>query len=124
MGTPAGGWRVHSSVRHDRRRGGDRVTARVACLGARARRRLRDADVRVWTAIGAVFLLWSLGTHVHIAGRNIGFITPAAFLQFIPIVSNARMSGRAMVVVYLAVAMLAAMGVAELRTRRARAGLI
>jgi hypothetical protein len=35
---------------------------------------------------------------------------PAVFLRFVPIVANARIPGRAMVVVYLAIAMLAAIG--------------
>ena len=37
-------------------------------------------------------------------------ILPALFVRFVPIVANARIPGRAIVVVYLVVAMLAAMG--------------
>lgn len=79
------------------------------------RRRSNDADVRLWTTLGCVFVVWSLGTHVHAFGRNTGLITPSAALHLIPIVANARMPGRAMVMVYLAMAMLAAVGLRECR---------
>jgi hypothetical protein len=62
-------------------------------------------------------LVWAFGSHVHVAGLNTAFIMPAAVLQFIPIVSNARMPGRAMVVVYLALAMLAAFALGDIRAR-------
>jgi hypothetical protein len=79
------------------------------------RRTSIDRDVRFWTAIAAVFFVWSFGTHVFALGRNTGVIGPAALLRFVPIVSNARIPGRAMVMVYLAVAMLAAKGLAAFR---------
>jgi hypothetical protein len=72
-------------------------------------------DARFWTTIAAVFLVWSFGTHVFVLGRNTGMIAPAAVLQFVPIASNVRMPGRAMVMVYLAIAMLAATGLAAFR---------
>jgi hypothetical protein len=79
------------------------------------RRTWIDRGVRFWTAIAAVFFAWSFGTHVFALGRNTGMIGPAAILHFVPIVSNARMPGRAMVMVYLAIAMLAAKGLAAFR---------
>jgi hypothetical protein len=81
------------------------------------RGRRGDPALARWTFIGAVFLVWAFGSHVHVAGLNTAFIMPAAVLQFIPIVSNARMPGRAMVVVYLALAMLAAFALGDIRAR-------
>src|SRR5262249_49357406 len=37
-------------------------------------RRRDAAGMRTWAAIGAVFFVWSLGSHIHVAGRNTGFI--------------------------------------------------
>ena len=45
-------------------------------------------------------------------------LMPAALLQFLPLVSNARMPGRAMVVVYLALGVLMALRLAALSERR------
>lgn len=81
------------------------------------RRRVDDSIVRRWRVIAVVFFVWALGSHVFIAGRNTALIAPAAVMQFIPILANARMPGRAMVVVYLAIAMLAAIAIAEYRRR-------
>jgi hypothetical protein len=82
------------------------------------RRCWTSRDVRLWTAVGAVFFVWSLGSHLFVAGHNTALVMPAALVQLMPILSNARMPGRAMVVVYLALAMLAAAAVAEYRNRR------
>jgi len=90
-----------------------------AVLAAFAVRRWRhDAVVQQWAALGSVFFVWSLGSHVHVAGQNTAMIGPEALLRFVPIAANARMPGRAMVVVYLALAMLAATTVARARWGR------
>jgi hypothetical protein len=87
-------------------------------LAASALRTQRSNNqVRRWAVIGTVFLVWAGGAHLHVLGNNTAMISPAAILRFIPIVSNARIPGRAMVVVYLALAMLAAIAVKELRSR-------
>ena len=79
-----------------------------------------DPSVRYWTVIGALFFVWALGSHIHVAGENTGFITPAALLRYVPVVSNARMPSRAMVVVYLAVGVLAALAISRIAvTQRA-----
>ena len=62
--------------------------------------------------------MWALGPHVHAAGQNTGMIMPEVLLRFVPIAANARMPGRAMVMVYLAIAMLAASAAAHVRWRR------
>lgn len=73
-----------------------------------------DPDVRYWTAIGGVFFVWSLGSHVHAAGQNTGFIAPAVLLRYVPFVSNARMPGRALVLTYLAAGILSALAIDRL----------
>jgi hypothetical protein len=75
--------------------------------------------VRQWFVLGSIFLVWALGSHVHAAGRNTGLIVPEVLLRFVPIAANARMPGRAMVIVYLALAMLAATGIPQFGRRRA-----
>ena len=79
------------------------------------RRKLSDPAVRQWMVVGIVFFVWALGSHVHAFGRNTGMIAPEVLLRYVPIAGNARMPGRAMVMVYLAIAMLAAVGAAEWR---------
>lgn len=95
------------------------------CLAAFAVRRGRsEPAMRMWLAIGAIFFVWALGPHLMAFGVNTGLILPQTLLRYVPIVSNARMPARAMVVVDLAVAVLAAIGVAHLRGRARRPALV
>ena len=80
--------------------------------------------VRQWTAVGLIFFVWALGPHLMVLGRNTGMILPAAFLRYVPIVNNARIPGRAMVVVTLALAMLAAAGATRWRPASGRRSLL
>ena len=74
----------------------------------------------VTVLVFALFFVWALGSHLLVAGRNTALLLPAALRQFVPVLSNARMPGRAMVMAYLAIAMLAAFGLAELRRQHSR----
>jgi len=80
-------------------------------------RKRTDPAVRAWTAIGLLFFVWALGSHLHAFGWNTGMILPGTLLRFLPIVSNARVPGRAIVMVYLALAVLSAVAIADWRTR-------
>jgi len=80
--------------------------------------------VRQWAAIGLIFFIWALGPHLMVLGRNTGMILPAAFLRYVPIVNNARIPGRAMVVVSLAMAVLAAVGATAWRPASGRRSLV
>ena len=80
----------------------------------------RDPVVREWVFAGAVFLIWSLGPWLLVFGRQTPLILPGIAMRFVPIVANARIPGRAMVVVYLAAAILAAMGTAWLAKQGGR----
>ena len=94
----------------------DRLGIVPIVLAAFALARYRDTRaVRQWSAVGLIFFVWALGPHLMVLGRNTGMILPGAFLRYIPIVNNARIPGRAMVVVSLAVALLAAVTVSRWR---------
>lgn len=84
--------------------------------------RRRDAVVARWVFAAAVFMIWALGPWLVAFGRQTPVMLPALAIRFVPIVANARIPGRAMVVVSLSLAMLAALGVAWLMAhgRRAR----
>lgn len=84
------------------------------------RRRWSDQAVRHWAAIGGIFLVWAFGPHLQVFGRTTGMILPEAILHWIPVVSNARMPGRAIVVVDLAVAVLGAVALGAWRVRSPR----
>jgi hypothetical protein len=80
--------------------------------------------VQPWVITGAVFMTWALGPWLMAFGRQTPFMLPALAIRYVPIVANARIPGRAMLVVYLAVAMLAAIGTAWLMAGRRRARMI
>lgn len=84
------------------------------------RRHRQDAILRIWFMIAIVFTVWAIGTHTQIAGANTGMIMPGAFLRWVPIVSNARIPGRAMVIVYLALALMTAIGLSTYRRASGR----
>ena len=80
--------------------------------------------VRQWAVIGLVFFVWALGPHLMLFGINTGLILPQTLLRYMPIMANARIPGRAIVVVYLALAVLGAITVAEWRRESRHALLI
>ena len=82
-----------------------------------------DRRIAPWLLTGTIFTVWALGPWLTAFGHQTPLILPAILVRFVPIVANARMPGRAIVVVYLVVAMLAAIGLDRLlsATRRTRA---
>jgi hypothetical protein len=80
--------------------------------------------VRHWTAVGLVFLIWALGPHLTMFGLNTGMILPEALIRYLPVIGNARVPGRAMVVAYLALSVLAAIALARWRDRSRRIVLL
>jgi hypothetical protein len=79
-----------------------------------------------WTlAAGAFFFVWSLGPWLTLGGVNLGLALPAHVFAFVPILSNARMPGRAIVVTLLAASLLLARYVAGVAPeRQARAATL
>jgi hypothetical protein len=79
--------------------------------------RRRDPMVRLW-AWSARVLIWALGPYVAAFGHTLPLPLPAALIRYVPIVANARIPARAIVLVYVSIAMLAAIGFVALRQRR------
>jgi hypothetical protein len=84
-----------------------------------ARRRTWGArpDARFWLAVGFVFFVLSLGPFLRVAGADTGLPLPHALLRYLPGFSNARIPGRAVVMVQLAVAVLSAFALADVSKR-------
>jgi hypothetical protein len=80
----------------------------------------RRPRARMWTTAAGVFFVWALGADLRVFDARTGLYLPEALLRFVPIVANARMPGRAVVLVYLSLAVLVAIALTSLRDRRLR----
>jgi len=85
------------------------VPALLWCRPARSRT-APDAspDARLWWIAAGVFALWAAGPFLTAGGFDTGLWLPESLARYIPFVANAREPGRAMVGVYMALAMLVA----------------
>jgi hypothetical protein len=88
----------------------------IACLW----RRSREGPGRRWVVPLMAFGIWAAGPFLQIAGHGSPLWLPAVLLRWVPFVANARIPARAIVVVYLACAMLAAFGSRRLLEDRRR----
>ncbi len=77
-----------------------------------------DARLHGPLAAGAFFFVWALGPWLTVAGHRTGVLLPANFFGFVPILSNARIPARAIVVTVLALSMVAAHVTAAMPARR------
>ena len=77
-------------------------------LASRRPQTRAPADVRLWQCVGVAFAVLALGPILTVAGFDTGLRLPAILLRYVPFVANARMPGRGMVGVYLALAVLLA----------------
>jgi hypothetical protein len=73
-------------------------------------------EARRWKVVLAVFAVWALGPFLTDGGVDLGLPLPETLARFVPLVENARMPGRAIVVVYLALGVLMALRLAGQRT--------
>lgn len=81
------------------------------------RRKWREA--LPWALMGLAFLLLSFGFHLHVAGEPVpGLRGPHGLLTALPIFSALRVANRFHVLFMLAVAVLAAIGLSQVRERR------
>jgi len=85
-------------------------------IGAALVRYRDQPDVRAWLVLAAAFFAVAIGPFVRIDGVDTGIPGPFALLRYVPPFSNARMPGRAIVVVQLAAAVLTAMVLARRTT--------
>ena len=69
---------------------------------------MKERASRPWLIAGILFAVLALGPFLRVGGLDTGLTLPQAGLRYVPGVANARMPGRAVVVVQLAVAMLLA----------------
>ncbi len=86
-------------------------------IGLAVLRYRHQPDVRAWLVLAAAFFVLAVGPFVRIDGVDTGIPGPFALLRYVPVFSNARMPGRAIVVVQLAAAMLTAMVLSRRTTR-------
>lgn len=94
----------------------------VLVLAAIGLRRLRGGDTgRLLGAVALVFWLLALGSRLKILGTVTALPLPAALLERLPVLQQARAPGRHMVVAALALGLLAAFGWQATRSHWARA---
>lgn len=79
------------------------------------------AQAREWLIVVGVFAVWALGPYLTIFGVATGLPLPQILLRYVPIVSNTRVPGHAMVMVLLGVAVLLAYAVSHASGARRRA---
>jgi hypothetical protein len=91
-----------------------------ACLLFAALRLRAQPEVRRWLLLIAVFFVWALGPYLVAFGANTGFMLPQTALRFVPLLANARIPGRAFVMVTLGVALIVALVLASTAARRRR----
>ena len=83
-----------------------------------------DSDeARRWKIVLIVFAVWALGPFLTVAGFDMGLPLPQALARYVPLVENARMPGRAMVCVYLALGVLMALRLAGLKASTTTEGV-
>ena len=90
------------------------VVPLILLLWPRRGRSVPSPDVRPWHAVLFIAFIWALGPRLVVAGFDVDLPLPQILVRFIPLVNNARVPGRAMVLVYLAVAVLVAIRVTRL----------
>jgi len=96
------------------------IVMTVVFLGGRTLWR-RGGETRPWIVIGGVFAVWALGPYLYVLGRNTGLLLPQALGRFVPVLNNARIPGRALVVVDLCVVIAFASLLASAISSRSRA---
>jgi hypothetical protein len=69
-------------------------------------------ELRIWRVVAVTFVIWALGPFLTIGGFDTGLKLPAILLRYVPFVANARMPGRAMVGLFMALGVLLAIQVA------------
>ena len=86
---------------------------------------LPQAVAREWLLVAGVFAIWALGPYLSVFGLATGLPLPQILLRYVPVASNARVPGHAMVLVCLGTAVLLAyaMNRTPLFRRRALVGL-
>jgi hypothetical protein len=90
------------------------IASALLARGARP----RAITTRAWLLIAIVFFIWSAGPFIVLGGVDTGALLPQLLARYLPFIANARIPGRAFVVVQLAVALLCALAVTRFRCSR------
>jgi hypothetical protein len=129
LGSPFHPWlgiagRVYASAHLDRIEavGGIGIVPLLLLWAGIARTEPASKDLRLWRSVAIGFAVWALGPILTIGGFDTGLKLPAIILRYLPFVANARMPGRAMVGVFMALAVLAGIEMATVRGWRRTAG--
>jgi hypothetical protein len=85
------------------------VPVALLILSRSAFRKPLNDEVRLWSAIAFAFAIFALGPFLTIGGFDTGLKLPAILMRFVPFAANARMPGRAMVGVFMALSVLLGM---------------
>jgi hypothetical protein len=96
------------------------VLLACACI---VRGKTAIGELRVWRIVALLFGLWALGPILTIGGFDTGLKLPAILLRYVPFVANARIPGRAIVIVFMALAVLASAELVTAPRLRGRAAL-
>ena len=67
------------------------------------------SEIPAWRAVAIAFAIFALGPFLTVAGFDTGLKLPEILMRYVPLAANARMPGRAMVGVYMALAVLIAL---------------
>jgi hypothetical protein len=78
-------------------------------------------ELRVWRFVAIAFGIWALGPILTVGGFDTGLRMPAILLRYVPFVANARIPGRAMAGVFMALAVMASAALAAAPPWRRRA---
>jgi hypothetical protein len=89
------------------------IVPMLLLIGAIRCRTALPETARPWFWIAGIFAVWSLGPSLSVAGMDTGLLLPESLARYVPIVSNARIPGRALVFVQLAAAVLGAIAIAR-----------
>lgn len=95
------------------------IVASLAWLWAVYEQRKRP-ELRAVVLLGCFFLVWALGPWLQIAGHQTRMMMPGSLLSLVPVLSNARIPGRAIVGTLLAASLALAHFVAQLPANRRR----
>jgi hypothetical protein len=80
--------------------------------------RRRPPETRPWRVLLTVFAIWALGPYLVVLGHNTGLLLPGALLRLVPVVNNARIPGRALIMVALCLSVLSARAIRDMRVYR------
>jgi hypothetical protein len=84
------------------------VPAALLIVSRQARAGATGDEMSAWRAVAIAFTIFALGPFLTVGGFDTGLKLPEILLRYVPIAANARMPGRAMVGVYMAVGVLIA----------------